>query len=53
MHQVLRDLLGAEVAQKGSNLTQERLRFDFSYTPAISPEMVQQIEDEVNKRVQA
>ncbi|MEK7189666.1 MAG: hypothetical protein AAB666_01660 [Patescibacteria group bacterium] len=44
----LRQVLGAGVAQKGSNITFERLRFDFSYPKKMTVEQVKQVEDLVN-----
>ena len=43
--------LGDEVAQKGSNITAERLRFDFTHFEAISPEELRQVEELVNDAV--
>jgi len=53
VHQALRDVLGDHVYQKGSNITKERLRFDFSHADKMTPEQVKQVEDIVNKEIQA
>lgn len=52
MGQALRIVLGEEVAQRGSNITEERLRFDFSYPEKVSPEKLKQIEDIVNEQIE-
>lgn len=52
LHQALRQVLGPHVAQKGSNITAERLRFDFSHTEKMTPEQVQQVEMIVNEQIQ-
>lgn len=44
----LRKILGNHVQQKGSNLTGERLRFDFSHPAALSDEEKKQVEDQIN-----
>ena len=44
LHAALRTVLGAEVAQKGSNITAERLRFDFSFPRKMTEEEVKQVE---------
>ena len=44
-------MLGPEVAQKGSNITPERLRFDFSFSRALTKEEVQKVEDLVNEQI--
>lgn len=51
LHQVLREILGTEVQQKGSNITQERLRFDFSYPQAVSKEQIAAIENRINQLI--
>ncbi len=51
LHQALREVLGAHVSQKGSNITAERLRFDFAHTAKMTDEEKQQVEDIVNKRI--
>ena len=44
----LRKVLGDEVTQNGSNITEERLRFDFSFSRKLTPEEVEQVEKMVN-----
>ncbi len=51
MGQALRMVLGDKVAQKGSNITEERLRFDFSWGEKVTPEQIKQIEDIVNEQI--
>ena len=53
LHAALRKVLGDEVAQKGSNITTERLRFDFSFGRKMTPEEVKQTEDLVNSYISA
>lgn len=48
LHAVLRHQLGDQVVQKGSLVGPNRLRFDFSYSKALTPEQLCTIEDEVN-----
>ena len=47
----LRQVLGTEVGQKGSNITPERLRFDFTYHEKMTPEQIKQVEDIVNEQI--
>ncbi len=49
----LRQVLGAEVIQKGSNITSERLRLDFSHSEKMTPEELQKVEDLVNQAIRA
>lgn len=51
LHQALRDVLGPQVFQKGSNITSERLRFDFSFDRKMTAEEIKQVEDLVNQRI--
>ena len=51
LHQTLRSLLGEHVQQKGSNLTAERLRFDFSHPTAMTKEQVAEVESRINALV--
>ena len=53
LHAALRQVLGDEVAQKGSNITAERLRFDFSFHRKVTKEELKQVEDIVNANIQA
>ncbi len=48
----LRQVLGEGVAQKGSNITPERLRFDFAHSEKMTPEQIKQVEDIVNEQIQ-
>ncbi|HRY30925.1 MAG TPA: alanine--tRNA ligase [Candidatus Paceibacterota bacterium] len=52
LHQALRDTLGETVQQKGSNINEERVRFDFSYPQKLSDEQKKNIEEIVNKKIQ-
>ncbi|HEY7125445.1 MAG TPA: alanine--tRNA ligase [Ktedonobacterales bacterium] len=52
LQQALRDVLGAHVHQMGSNITQERLRFDFSHPKKLTPDEVRQVEEIVNRQIQ-
>jgi alanyl-tRNA synthetase len=45
----LRQVLGSQVTQKGSNITAERLRFDFSHSEKMTSEQIKQVEDLVNQ----
>jgi len=49
LHQALREVLGDKVEQRGSNITEERLRFDFSYPTKLTKEQISQVEDKVNE----
>ena len=51
LHAALRHVLGDEVAQKGSNITAERLRFDFSFHRKMTPEEIQETERLVNEYI--
>jgi len=51
MYQALRDVLGDHVVQNGSNITEERLRFDFSHDSKVTPEQIKQVEDIVNEQI--
>ena len=47
----LRKVLGDHVYQRGSNITEERLRFDFSHDQKVTDEEIKKIEDLVNKQI--
>ncbi len=49
----LRKVFGENVLQKGSNITSERLRFDFSHPEKMTPEQIKQVEDLVNEKIKA
>lgn len=51
MYQALRDVLGDHVIQRGSNITEERLRFDFSHPEKVTPEQINKVEDIVNEQI--
>jgi len=47
----LRDVLGKDVFQKGSNITSERLRFDFSFPRKITEEEIKRVEEIINDKI--
>ncbi len=51
LHAALKKVCGEEVNQKGSNITEERLRFDFNFPRKLTPEEVKQVEDLVNAEI--
>ena len=53
MHAALRKVLGNDVAQKGSNITAERLRFDFSFGRKMTEEEKKEVERLVNEAIAA
>ncbi len=53
LHQALRDVLGKEVQQKGSNITPERLRFDFAFSRKMTDEEKKRVEEIVNEKIKA
>nr|MBI4156677.1 alanine--tRNA ligase [Candidatus Woesearchaeota archaeon] len=48
LHTALRKVLGNHVQQKGSNITKERLRFDFTHPEKMTNEQIKKVEDIVN-----
>lgn len=51
LHQALHDVLGEGVGQKGSNITAERLRFDFSYGSKMTEDQKKKVEEIVNQKI--
>lgn len=51
LHQALHDVLGDEIQQAGSNITSERLRFDYTYSGKPTPEQLKQIGEIVNQKI--
>lgn len=53
LHAALKKFLGNDVNQKGSNITPDRLRFDFNYPEKLTPEQVEAVENYVNEAIAA
>lgn len=51
LHQALHDVLGEKVQQKGSNITGERLRFDFAHAQKMTDEEKKKVEEIVNQKI--
>lgn len=52
LHAALRNVLGGHVGQKGSNITAERLRFDFSHHTKLTDEEKKKVQDLINEKIQ-
>jgi alanyl-tRNA synthetase len=52
LHAALRQVLGPHVQQKGSNITAERLRFDFTHPAKLTASEIEQVEMLVNQKIQ-
>ena len=52
LQQALVNVLGDQVAQKGSNINNERMRFDFTFERPMTKDEIQMVEDIVNKKIQ-
>lgn len=52
LQRALREVLGEEVKQAGSDITVERTRFDFSFPRKLSPEEVKKVEEIVNSKIE-
>src|SRR5690606_17552283 len=53
LHAALRTVLGSHVAQAGSLVAADRLRFDFAHNHAMTPEEIRRVEQLVNRWIQA
>ncbi len=53
LHKALKEVLGAHVAQQGSYVGPDRLRFDISHPKGVTPEELERVETLVNQRIQA
>ena len=51
LHQSLFDVLGSDIRQEGSNITEERLRFDFYSIKKPTPEQIKNIEKNINNKI--
>jgi len=51
LHQALREVFGEEIAQRGSDITTERTRFDFTFPRKVTPEELKRVEDIVNEKI--
>lgn len=51
LQQALVLVLGEHIAQKGSNINDERLRFDFTHPEPMTPEQIKRVEDIVNEQI--
>lgn len=52
LHAALRNILGDHVTQQGSNITAERLRFDFTHPQPLTKDEIKQIQDQINQQIE-
>ncbi|MBI2572358.1 alanine--tRNA ligase [Candidatus Woesearchaeota archaeon] len=53
LNEALRKVISADIHQRGSNITPERLRFDFNFPRKLTSEEIKKVEDEVNRVIHA
>ncbi|UCD74399.1 MAG: alanine--tRNA ligase [Phycisphaerales bacterium] len=53
LNHALREVVGEEIEQRGSLVAEDRLRFDFTCSGAMTPEQIEEVEDRVNRAIQA
>lgn len=53
LHAALKKVCSPDICQKGSNITEERLRFDFNFSRKLTPEEVAEVENLVNAQIKA
>ncbi len=51
LHAALRQILGDHIGQKGSHITSERLRFDFSHSQKLTDKEIDEVEDLINLKI--
>jgi len=51
LNEALRHVLGKEIRQRGSNITPERLRFDFNFSRKLTDEEIRKVENLVNNKI--
>jgi len=51
LNEALRQVLGKDIIQKGSNITHERLRFDFNFDRKLTDEEIKDVEELVNRQI--
>ncbi|MGN0814718.1 MAG: alanine--tRNA ligase [Candidatus Coproplasma sp.] len=49
LHAALKNVCSPDIMQKGSNITEERLRFDFNFSRKLTPEEIAEVEKQVNE----
>jgi alanyl-tRNA synthetase len=49
LNEALRKVVSPDIKQRGSNITRERLRFDFNFSKRLSPDEIKKVEDMINK----
>ncbi|MFW6230912.1 MAG: alanine--tRNA ligase [Nanoarchaeota archaeon] len=52
LNEALREVVSPDIKQKGSNITADRLRFDFNFDRKLTPEELKAVEDLVNKKIE-
>ena len=53
LNEALRQVLDKSIRQKGSNITPERLRFDFNFPRKLTPDEIEKIEDFINEKIKS